>query len=224
VQGSVHLSGGGKCRPRACSCQDLGDIMVDFETPRSCEVTVSAKFSGNHVVGEGGPLATSDAVASAEIHASMNGVALSGPIVADVCAGKPCNGGKAGADGTLTFIVPVIQDAPQLKLNADLKIIDGATLHYYSGSLSVAGCTREQTRLAAAVNLEVDHAAVTGIGDFIASLGAGPSSDPTDILDDTVEDPLGCGCRLGARRDPVWYAAPLALFALALALRRRRRR
>jgi MYXO-CTERM domain-containing protein len=231
AQGSVRLDGGGSCRPSACSCPDLGDITVDFEDPRSCEVSVAVHFSGKHTVGEGGPLGAGSVVASADVSGQLNGAAVMSPaFTADLCAGKKCNGGKVAADGTLTFIVPVIGDAPELNLNADLMVQEGDTLHYYSGSVTVAGCTRAQTKLEAAVDIQTNHAAVTGIGDFIATLGAGPSNDlldpindPIDDLTEATEDPLGCGCRVpGVAQERSWYAAPLALLGLVLALRRRR--
>jgi MYXO-CTERM domain-containing protein len=233
AQGSVQLDGGGSCRPSSCSCPDLGDITVDFETPRSCEVSVAVQFSGNHTVGDGGPLEAGSVVASAEVSGQLNGAAVMSPaFTAELCAGQKCNGGKVAADGTLTFIVPVVGDAPELNLNADLMITEGDTLHYYSGSVTVAGCTRAQTKLDAAVEIQTDHAAVTGIGEFIATLGAGPSNDPLDPINDPIddltkatEDPLGCGCRVpGAVRDRSWYAAPLVLLGLAFTLRRRRNR
>jgi hypothetical protein len=229
VQGTVSINGATSCRPRDCACLDLGDITVDFEPPRTCQVTVEARFSGKHASGEGGPLADGAVVASANVRGTLaGGVVPPQAMVATLCQGLTCNTGTTSADGKLTFVVPLVGDSPSLALDADFSVQEGETTHYYSGSAVVSGCARGQTQREGTVLLELDHAAMQGIGSFIDLLGPGPRVDqpgqpgqPSDPLD--VNDPLGCGCRVwrgsGARA-----LHGLSLLALGLALWVRRRR
>jgi len=178
AQGSV---GGAKsCRAPACDCTDLGDVVGDFELPRACEVTVHVTFSGNNVTGSG-PLKKGDEVVGAKVMGELTG-GLSLPLDDALCGGKPCGNGKADADGATTFIVPVVGDSPQIQVHAEWSVTTDGDLHYYTGTVNVAGCGRNDDALDADVEVKTDQASLGDLGDFIASLGAGPSvSDPSGV-------------------------------------------
>jgi len=235
VQGSVIESSSKSCRAPNCDCLDVGDIEVEFEEPRACEITIDTRFSGKHAIGSGGPLAKDDAVAGAKVRGVLTGeLSLPQPAVAAVCQDNACNAGKASKGGTVTFIVPVVGDAPSIQIDADLLVQDGDTSHYYSGNLLVAGCKRGETKLAATLEVALDHAAMQGLDSFIDSLGAGPpsSDDPTDPLGlggannpVDAQDPLDCGCGIWqTRASNLWHGTSLLALAVGLVLRRRRAR
>jgi MYXO-CTERM domain-containing protein len=235
VRGTV--GGAVSCRPADCDCMDLGDIEVTFETPRACRVTVNVTYSGETVIGSGGPLAAGDAVVGASIQGQLTG-AFGGPGNGAVCGDEPCGGTTVNASGSATFVVAVIGDEPQVKLDARLSTtVDGA-YHYYEGSITVPGCSRDEEELSASVDLEVDHTSLGDLGAFIASLGAGPPGSggsgggsgafggTFNDSDGGTDDPLGgpgCGCRVAPTSSPgsSWAAF---LGALALALGRAARR
>jgi MYXO-CTERM domain-containing protein len=203
VQGSVGQASRPGCKPAECDCLDLGDIEVEFEEPRLCELTVEALFSGLDVVGEGGPLAPGDAVAGATVRASLvGGVQIPQAAVTAVCAGADCGPGLVPASGTTTFAVPVIGEQPQIQLDASWSVNEGGTLHYYSGSLVVPGCKRDETAAAEPGSVILDHSAVTGLGDFISSLGdliKTPVASPGASDSKDPNKPFGaggCGCHV----------------------------
>jgi hypothetical protein len=228
VRGTVRASASGtvSCRPADCSCIDLGDIEVTFEAPRACSITVNVTYSGESLIGSGGPLAAGDAVVGAAISGQLTG-ALGGPAHASVCGDQPCGATTVEDGGQATFVVPVIGDAPNVELHARLQTtVDGA-YHYYDGTLTVPGCTRDEDALSATVDLAVNHTSLGDLGGFIASLGAGPpgsggsgSGGTFNAGDGGVEDPLGgpgCGCRFTPASSPAESAAAF-LGALVLTL------
>lgn len=229
LQGSVGQASRPGCKPSACNCLDLGDIEVEFEEPRLCELTVEALFSGLHVVGGEGPLAQGDAVAGATVRASLvGGVQIPQAAVKAVCEAADCGPGLIPESGTTTFAVPVIGDAPQIQLDASWSLNEGGTLHYYSGSLVVPGCARDEAGVSDGSQLSLDHSALTGLGDFITSLG--------DLVKPPVDKPIsndprkpfgpgGCGCRAagGDHSKPASALAGLGLLLGALCGRRRQR-
>jgi hypothetical protein len=171
VRGSVRVGATAVCAPLECDCLDLGDIEVDFEPPRTCELTVSAQFSGNSRVGEGGPLERGEAVSSARVRATMQG-AVTPPqsMVYELCKEQPCGQGTADGAGNLTLLVPVVGDGPTLKLDADLPLREGDVFHYYSGSVQVTGCARAEAKVTGNVTLLLDHAELHGLAGFVARL------------------------------------------------------
>jgi MYXO-CTERM domain-containing protein len=241
VQGSVSASASGSvtCRAPACDCVDLGDIEVTFETPRACSITVNVTYSGRSVIGSGGPLDAGDAMAGASLKGQLTG-ALGGPADASVCGGEPCGYATLDEKGSATFVVPVIGDEPHVELNASLSTSVDGVYHYYDGSITVNGCSRDEDALAADVDLETTHTSLGDLGGFIESLGSGPpggggtgsgGSGPFGgtFNDDSTEDPIGgpgCGCRLTPASSPA-SSTSAVLGALALlygAMRRSRRR
>jgi hypothetical protein len=203
-QGSVGTSK--SCRAPDCDCVDIGDVEGDFELPRACEITVKVAFSGKNIVGSGGPLVKDDAVVDASVTGQISG-GPSLPIDDAICADSPCNHGQADADGTVTFTVPIVGDAPTIQVNADYTVEADGDVHYYSGSVSVTGCSRDQAALDGEIEVKVDHAALDDLGDFIESLGDGPAvpsgdggllGDPSGLVP-KYETPQGCACRMGAR-------------------------
>jgi MYXO-CTERM domain-containing protein len=231
VRGTV--GGSVSCRPTECDCIDLGEIEVTFEAPRACRVTVDVTYSGESLVGSGGPLASGDAVVGANIRGQLTG-AFGGPGNAAVCGDEPCGASTASASGSATFVVAVIGDDPRIKLDASLSTKADGDYHYYEGSLTIPGCARGEEELSATVELELDHSSLGDLGDFISSLGPGPSgsggngsggSSPFGGTfngdgDGGTEDPLGgpgCGCRIAPASSS--GAGPHALLgALALVL------
>jgi len=193
-------TGGNKsCRPPACDCVDIGDVVGDFELPRACEITVHATFSGKNVAGSG-PLAKGDDLVDANVTGELAG-GPSLPLDDAICGGAPCGSGKADADGTTTFVVPVVGDSPQIQVHADWNVSKDGDVHYYTGSVTVAGCSRSQDALAADVEVKTDHASLGDLGDVIKSLGAGPpppSDSPIPSLGlDAPKAPQAphCACR-----------------------------
>jgi MYXO-CTERM domain-containing protein len=241
TQGSVRASASGSvsCRAPACDCIDLGEIEVTFETPRACTITVNVTYSGESVIGSGGPLARGDAVVGASLKGQLTG-ALGGPADASVCGGEPCGYANVDENGSATFVVPVIGDEPRVELSASLSTTVDGVYHYYEGSITVNGCSRDQDALTADVDLETTHTSLGDLGSFIDSLGAGPpggggsgsgGSGPFGgTFNDDTEDPMagpGCGCRVTPAASPASSVSAL-LGALALvygfATRRSRRR
>jgi hypothetical protein len=234
-QGSVGRNS--SCRAPNCECLDLGDIQGEFELPRACEVSVSVVFSGKHLSGSGGPLASGEAVADAKVTGEMSGgPAL--PLDDALCGGASCNHGRADEDGVTTFVVPIVGDEPTISLKAEYAVEDGNDHHYYTGSLSVRGCSRDEASVSGEVEIEVDHASLGDIGDFIESLGPGPSvpsgsggSGGSGGIIPGVDAPEfespkapGCSCELpGARpRSRSGLLAGLLVAMSAIARRRRR--
>lgn len=237
VRGTV--GGSVSCRPAVCDCVDLGDIEVTFEAPRACTITVNVTYSGDSVIGSGGPLAAGDAVVGASLQGQLTGM-LGGPADPAVCGDQPCGYASIDASGSATFVVPVIGDEPNVKLDASLSTTVDGDYHYYEGSITVPGCARGETELSASVDLEVDHTSLGDLGSFISSLGAGPPGSGgsgsggsgafggtfNDDSDGGTDDPLGgpgCGCRVTPVSPPGSSAAAL-LGVLALALGRSARR
>ncbi len=214
---------GGGCRPAGCDCFDLGDITVDFELPRACEVTVRVTYSGESRLGSGGPLEAGDPVEGATITGELVGVPPL-PLDGAVCVTSPCNSNVADADGSATFIVPIVGDTPMLKLKATLLSNDGGTIHSYSGSVRVEGCARGEGTVTGVVDLEVDHSGMDDLGDFITSLGSGPPPGRGDGGLMTPAEQMGdCGCSTPGRAPSSHglVALAAALTALAAATRRR---
>jgi MYXO-CTERM domain-containing protein len=228
VQGSIGQASRPNCKPADCDCVDLGDIEVEFEEPRLCDVSVEALFSGKNLIGSDGPLSAGDAVAGASVRASLSGgVQIPQAAAAAVCAGKSCSPSVVPGSGLTTFSVPVVGDQPQIQLDASWSTDIGGTLHYYSGSTVISGCSRKQTAAPDSGALELDHSSMTDLGDFITSLGDAaktPTSKPGGSLD--PKDPLGgCGCRLAGPAAPRGEGASFGLGLLvgAALLRRKRR-
>lgn len=186
-QASVGQASRPGCKPADCDCLDLGDIEVEFEEPRLCELSVEALFSGRNVVGS-------------EPESGTTGIALA-----------------------------VVGDAPQIQLDASWSVDTEGTLHYYSGSLVVDGCGRDETTLTDVAALRLDHSAVTGLGEFITALGDAikpVTSNPAKPNDRSKPfGPGGCGCQLPGRSEKAGSVALLGLSLLGFAgLARRRRR
>ncbi|MDF3069528.1 MAG: hypothetical protein K0R38_5129 [Polyangiaceae bacterium] len=211
------------CRPSECDCLDLGTIEVELEEPRLCEVSVEAVYSGEHVIGTGGPLEASDVVVGATVRASLvGGVQLPLASVAAICGGAACAPSTVPASGRTTFSVPVAGDSPQIQLDASWSTEEGGVLHHYSGSRVVTGCSRGESAAPAFDALALDHSGVTGLGDYIAALGEFvPPSGGAGRSNDR-DDPLGgCGCtHVGGDRTP----RAVLLSALALGVLGMRRR
>ncbi|HEV8550925.1 MAG TPA: hypothetical protein VGQ57_17885 [Polyangiaceae bacterium] len=227
-QGTV---GGPKsCRPADCDCLDLGDVPGDFELPRACEISVHVTFSGKNAGKRSGPLDAGDALAGANVTAEMSdGPQLPGDDA--LCAGKPCGSGKADADGSVSFIVPVVGDSPKIQVHTDLTVSsNGGDTDYYNGAVTITGCSRDHDTLKG-IEVEANHAALGDLGDFIGSLGAGPGAPPSDnplgIPDHAVPSlstPKGCACQAprGGIGDVAGAAFGAGLVGLVLARRRRR--
>lgn len=217
------------CRPPACDCLDLGDVVGDFELPRACEISVHATFSGTNVSGKG-PLAKGDDLAGASVTGEISG-GPSLPLDDAICGGAPCGSGEADADGSTTFIVPVVGDSPQIQVHADWHVSMDGDVHYYTGGATVTGCSRSQDALTADVEVKADHASLGDLKDFIQTLGGGPpppSDSPVPSLG--LEPPKApeaphCACRQAAVDTPArgpGLALVAGLFGLVLARRRRR--
>jgi MYXO-CTERM domain-containing protein len=231
VQGSVGQASRPGCKPTDCDCLDLGDLEVEFEEPRLCELTVQSLFSGSNVVGGDGPLALGDAVAGATVRASLaGGVQIPQAAVTAACDGADCGPGLVPESGITTFAVPVIGDEPQVQLDASWSVTASGKLHYYSGSLVVPGCARDETAAADFGPLNLDHAEVTGLGDFITSLGDAVKTPIGGTNPNAAQDASkpfgagGCGCHVagGARSNSSSALLSLGLLLGALFSRRRR--
>jgi len=181
---------------------DLGELVVEFEQPRMCEISISSVFSGAHTAGRGGPLVKGDAVVGASVRGQLaGGVQLPQAAVAALCEGSPCSPAVVPNDGIVTFVVPVVGEAPEIQVDASFSLKAEGSLHYYSGSIVVPGCTGSETSLPTTSLVCLDHAALGDLSGFIEALGDGPklpvvnpgSSDPLA----PPNDPLGggCGCR-----------------------------
>jgi hypothetical protein len=226
VQGTI---GRGKtCRPPSCDCLDLGDVPGDFELPRACEVTVHVTFSGKGT-SSSGPFEKGAAL----VDASVTGEVSGGPMLpgdAALCGGSPCGGGTADAAGNVTFVVPVVGDTPEIQVRTQYTVKADGDTHYYSGSLSVSGCARDQASLAGRVELKADHATLDDLGDFIASLGDGPSpTTPGGTVGDEIDrlqppEAPSCACRQAAPASAGTTGFSLATVALTVLTLARRRR
>lgn len=228
-QASVGQASRPGCKPADCDCLDLGDIEVEFEEPRLCELSVEALFSGRNVVGSEGPLLEGDAVVNATLRASLvGGVQIPQAAAAAVCNGA-CGSASVPESGTTGIALAVVGDAPQIQLDASWSVDTEGTLHYYSGSLVVDGCGRDETTLTDVAALRLDHSAVTGLGEFITALGDAikpVTSNPAKPNDRSKPfGPGGCGCQLPGRSEKAGSVALLGLSLLGFAgLARRRRR
>jgi MYXO-CTERM domain-containing protein len=250
IQGSVGTYQA-SCSPADCECTDLGEIDATFEPARPCQVTVKVTYSGQDIIGSGGPFAEGEALVDAKVSGSLSGQAAPLLNPAD-CADVPCGSAHADANGFATFIVPVVGTEPYINLQASYTADgDGAT-HYYDGSITIAGCGAGISAVGeitvsppaadagtdagaidagaptGGIELTTNHAELSGLGDFIAALGDGPAvpgaggPSISNPLDDVEVKKPSCGCRVGPQQ-----GSPLALlFALGLlgaaALRRRR--
>ncbi len=227
LQRSASGRGVPSCQPSSCDCPTLGDVTTSFEPPRLCEVTVSAEFSGQHLIGDGGPLAAGDVVVGAMVRGELTGgVSTPSAATAGVCANEQCDSGTIDETGSVTFMVPVIGDAPRIQLQANFETSEDGELHYYSGSVTIDGCSTGESSLTEPIALSLNHSSLTGLLSFIQSLGSGPSqsSDNDDEgLTDPTEDYEGCGCSAAGRTAPPGLSLALALAGM-LALGRRRRR
>jgi MYXO-CTERM domain-containing protein len=229
------------CQPADCECVDLGDIDATFEPARPCQVTVKATFSGQDIVGSGGPLASGDVIVNAKIEGSLSGQ-LAPLLDPTQCDDVPCGSARSDSNGVATFIVPVVGAEPSINVKASYTVeADGAT-HYYDGSITVTGCANGEASIGAvlatdaaasdagvsgAIEVTTNHAELSGLGDFIAALGAGPAvpgsggpsiSNPLDDVE--VKEPK-CGCTTGPKQtSPVALLLALGLIGAA-ALRRR---
>jgi MYXO-CTERM domain-containing protein len=202
IQGSVGTSVSG-CQPADCECVDLGDIDATFEPARPCQVTVRVTYSGNDIVGSGGPFVEGDAIVNAEVSGSLSGQAA--PLLDPTqCNDVPCGAAHADANGVATFIVPVVGGEPNINVQASYSVEADGTTHYYDGSITIAGCGVGVSAVgeivagafggndAAAADPSADggsspagatneivvstnHAELSGLGDFIAALGDGPA-------------------------------------------------
>lgn len=215
-------SGSVTCRPADCECLDLGDIPVEFETPRACEVTVSVTYSGEHLVGSGGPFSAGDPVPDASVTGKLTG-SFSAQLDPATCSETPCNSARSDADGTATFLVPVLGDAPRIELRTSFTVTENGDLHYYEGSVTVDGCAEGETAIDGAVELELTHSSLDDFGGFIASLGDGPAV-PSDDDGDLFETPKApsCACRAAppARGLSGWVVFSALLAACAWGRRR----
>jgi hypothetical protein len=224
VQGTVGAVSGPGCKPGDCDCLDLGEIEVAFEEPRLCEVTLDALASGSNVTGGDGPLMAGDAVVGASVRGALvGGVQLPQAAVSAVCTGADCGPSVVPDSGTTTFSVPVVGDAPQIQLDASWQTNVDGTFHYYSGSVVIDGCTRKQTATLGSASLLLDHSELSGLGDFIASLGEAikpPTTNPINPSNPadpkTAKSPRGsgCSCRQAGGGKPHGAAALLAVLAL----------
>lgn len=250
TQGSVGTYEA-SCSPEACNCVDLGEIDATFEPARPCQVTVHVTYSGQNIVGSGGPFSEGEAIVNAKVSGSMSGQVA--PLLdPTACNDVPCGSARADGDGYATFIVPVVGSEPYINVDTSYSVeADGAT-HYYDGSITIAGCgvgisavgeitvsqpandagtdagASDAGAPTGGIELTANHAELSGLGDFIALLGDGPAvpgaggPSISNPLDDVEVKKPSCGCRVGPQQE-----SPSALlFALGLvgaAMLRRRR-
>jgi hypothetical protein len=227
TQGSIGRAK--SCRPPSCDCLDLGDVTGDFELPRACEITVNVTYSGKGSSGSKGPFAKGDAIVNASVTGEISG-GLSLPGDAALCGGAPCGGGTVDADGNTTFVVPLVGDAPSIQVRAQYSVTSGGDTHYYTGSARVTGCGRAVSSLEGSIDLLADHATLDDLGDYIATLGGGPTPpNPGSTLGDDLgfRQPAApsCACRQAPASSTVtsgWSLAAAALGLAALTSRRRR--
>jgi MYXO-CTERM domain-containing protein len=227
-----------QCQPDECDCPDLGDISVEFELPRLCEVSVEVTFSGESSEGTyDGPLEAGEPMAEVSVQGTLQGgLAVPAAATLALCADKPCGGATADAEGKATLYVPVIGDTPVIDLSVSHRMADDDDLHYYTASAAVEGCTADESALSGTIELQARHRTMTGLEKFIASLGDGPRVDNDDsptlvstaneAADDAnreIEKATTCDCRSGPRTGGTSSAALAAVLALGLALARRRR-
>ncbi len=228
VQGSIGGSWGPpSCKPVDCECLDLGEIVAEFESPRVCRVDVLATFSGFSMTLDA-ELAAGDAMSGATVRGEYAGQApIPVSASAAICDGETCHAARADAEGNASFVVPVIGDAPEIRVSLQYSQARGDTLHYYTGSVTVAGCTRDEAAVVAPVNLETTHVSLQGMGQFIASLGsAPPPSIPNDPDEPEAADPMGgrgCGCGVAGGGGPTSALSFAAAVVFGLLQRRRRR-
>jgi len=229
VQGTV--GGAVQCQPAACDCVDLGDIVPTFELPRACTVTVSVTFSGRSEIGSGGPFEAGDPLVGAQLSGQVTG-AYGGPADPAICGGDPCGYTTIDDMGVATFVVPVIGDSPEIQLKADLTTTQGGSTHFYSGSVTIAGCVRGEAEISGSVDLEVNHASLGDMSDFIAALGAGPpsgsggSGGTLGLGDAGIDNPFepeepmpgqGCGCRTAPRsQHGAWFLSLAGMLLVAI--------
>jgi hypothetical protein len=203
TQGSIGAAK--SCTPPGCDCIDIGDVGGDFELPRACAVTVHVTYSGTSLTGSGGPYEKGDAIASVKVTGELSG-GTSLPLDDSICGSSPCNSGHTDADGSTTFVVPVVGDAPSIRIRAEYSTETNGTYDYYTGGLSVTGCGRADDTLGETIEVAADHASLGDLGDYIASLGAGPApmSDGGllgDLNPSKLSAPKGCACRIQADDD-----------------------
>jgi MYXO-CTERM domain-containing protein len=214
------------CKPADCPCEDLGDVVVTFETPRACEVSVQATFSGFALLGAA-PVDEGDAIADLKVRGTLSGATSVPPSASlAVCDGVKCYAGTTDAEGTTTFVVPVVGDEPHLEIGAELSVNGEGDVNYYAGTLTVAACARDEASVA--VDLPLDYfGGMQDLSGYIAALGPGSSSSSSGGFDgpDFPESPSsGCGCRASTQESPrsAWLFG--LSWVLGLALRRRARR
>jgi len=233
-----------ECHPDECDCPDLGDISVDFELPRLCEISVEVAFSGNSLEDSyEGPLEAGEPMADVSVEATLQGGLAIPAATLALCEDKACGQAAADAEGKATLYVPVIGDAPVIEVSVDHWVSDDNGLQYYGVSTTVDGCAPDESALSGTIEIEATHRTMTGLGAFIALLGDGPSvnddDSPTlaDTVDDLVEDgneaaanadrevkeATTCDCRSGPGTTETSSAALAAILALGLAGARRRR-
>lgn len=234
------------CEPADCECVDLGDIDATFEPARPCQVTVRVTYSGQDIVGEGGPLSAGDVIVNAKVTGSLSGQAA--PLIDPTeCTDLPCGSALVDANGFATFIVPVVGPTPSINVDASYTMeADGAT-HYYDGSITIAGCglgvsavgeiaagqtggdaAVSDAGVSDAIELTANHAELSELGDFIALLGDGPAvpgtggpSIPNPIDDVEVKKPK-CGCHTGpSQTSPTALLLALATISVTAARRRK---
>jgi hypothetical protein len=219
-------SGSVTCKPADCECLDLGDIAVELETPRACEVTVNVTYSGEHLIGSGGPLSAGDPVPDTNVTGKLSG-SVSARLDPATCSDTPCNSANSNADGVATFLVPVIGAQSSIELRTSFSVTENGNLHFYEGSVLVDGCAEGESALEAAVDLELTHSSLGDLGGFIASLGDGPAvpgdDDGVDELF-TKPEPPSCACRAAppARGLSGWMLFSAAVMACAWVRRRQR--
>jgi hypothetical protein len=228
----IASSGSVQCRPADCDCPDLGDVVVKFEPPRLCEVTVHAVYSGQDLTGKGdGPLSAGAAVVQAEVSGKASGeVEVPQAAAAAACAGKVCSGTSSDTQGNATFLVPVAGASPLITISSEVLVTQGTQSHFYAARKQVTGCTASDSRLSATVELEYSHASLSGVAAFIAALGPGPTttnpSNPTSptlpATPEEIKNPAGCLCK-SAPRPSGGGLAPLLLGSMLVLLRARRR-
>jgi hypothetical protein len=233
AQMTVGSFGAPACKPADCACVLLPDTVVTIQPPRACTVTVQATYSGTSSSGTSA-LATGAALVGASIGGELTG-SINGFVGSSdaICKSQQCYHGISDSTGAATFVVPVVGNAPQIKLSATLEQPAGATIHYYTGSLIVGGCAEAQAAVTGSVQLPADHAELSTVATFFAALGSGPtptsssgSSGSPGLLGSpsSAKNPLGCACRLAAepRSSPMALAASALLCGMAGARRKRR--
>jgi MYXO-CTERM domain-containing protein len=219
-----------ECQPAACACLDLGDIVAEFERPRACRVTVKETYSGVSFTGDAS-VEAGDVVAGASVRGEYAGQ-VSIPLSAslEICDGVSCYSADVDTGGSASFVVPVIGETPAIHVSTEHWLEIDGLLHYYTGSITVQGCTTDEAELAAEVELELVHASLAPLGQYIAGLGVGPAPGEPEGGDDLLDapdapDPIGgsgCGCRAAGGNGPATPAWLALAVAFGLAERRRR--